>query len=222
MIVADRKPFDEIMGMIESCERILLVGCNECVTVCAAGGAKEVALLASQIRMKRKAEGRPVEVDEKTLERQCDPEYVNALAETLEGYDAVLSIACGCGVQLIAETCRGLRVLPGLNTRFMGVTEEHGMWAERCQGCGDCVLDRTGGICPVTRCAKSIMNGPCGGSQNGECELRQDTPCAWQLIIDRLKASGELSRYGEIAKPRDWSTSRDGGPRKRIREDMRI
>lgn len=222
MIVADRKPFDEIMGMIESCGRILLVGCNECVTVCAAGGAKEVALLASQIRMRKRAEGRPVEVDEKTLERQCEPEYVNALAETLQGYDAVLSIACGCGVQLVAETCRGFRVLPGLNTRFMGVTEEHGVWAERCQGCGDCVLDRTCGICPVTRCAKSIMNGPCGGSQNGECELRHDTPCAWQLIIDRLKASGELARYGEIAKPRDWSTSRDGGPRKRVREDMRI
>ncbi len=222
MIVADRKPFDEIMGMIESCGKILLVGCNECVTVCAAGGAKEVALLASQIRMKRKAEGRSVEVDEKTLERQCDPEYVNPLAEMLEGYDAVLSLACGCGVQVVAETCQGLRVLPGLNTRFMGVTEEHGVWAERCQGCGDCVLDRTCGICPVTRCAKSIMNGPCGGSRNGECELRDGTPCAWQLIIDRLKASGELSRYGEIAKPRDWSTSRDGGPRKRIREDMRI
>jgi hypothetical protein len=105
MIVADRKPFDEIMGMIEPCGRILLVGCNECVTVCAVGGAKEVALLASQIRMKRKVEARPIEVDEKTLERQCDPEYVNALAETLEGYDAVLSLACGCGVQLVAETC---------------------------------------------------------------------------------------------------------------------
>jgi len=222
MIVADRKPFDEIMGMIESCGKILLVGGNECVTVCAAGGAKEVALLASQIRMKRKAEGRSVEVDEKTLERQCDPEYVNPVAEMLEGYDAVLSLACGCGVQVVAETCQGLRVLPGLNTRFMGGTEEHGVWAERCQGCGDCVLDRTCGICPVTRCAKSIMNGPCGGSRNGECELRDGTPCAWQLIIDRLKASGELSRYGEIAKPRDWSTSRDGGPRKRTREDMRI
>lgn len=222
MIVADRKPFDEIMGMIEPCGRILLVGCNECVTVCAVGGAKEVALLASQIRMKRKVEARPIEVDEKTLERQCDPEYVNALAETLEGYDAVLSLACGCGVQLVAETCSGIRVLPGLNTRFMGVTEEHGVWAERCQGCGDCVLDRTCGICPVTRCAKSIMNGPCGGSRNGECELRDGTPCAWQLIIDTLRARGELDRYREIAKPRDWSTSRDGGPRRRIREDMKI
>jgi ferredoxin len=222
MIVADRKPFDEIMEMIAPCEKILLLGCNECVTVCAVGGTKEAALLASQIRMRRHVEGRPVEVDEKTLERQCDPEYANALAGTLEGYDAVLSIACGCGVQFIAETYPGIRVLPGVNTRFMGVTEEHGVWVERCQGCGDCVLDRTCGICPVTRCAKSIMNGPCGGSQKGECELRNDTPCAWQLIIDRLTARGELDRYSEIAKPRDWSTSRDGGPRKRVREDMRI
>lgn len=222
MIVADRKPFDEIMDMIAPYGRILLVGCNECVTVCAVGGTKEAALLASQIRMRRQAEGRPVEVDEKTLERQCDPEYAGTLADTLEGYDAILSIACGCGVQFISETYPGKPVLPGVNTRFMGVTEEHGVWAERCQGCGDCVLDKTCGICPVTRCAKSIMNGPCGGSQNGWCELRKDIPCAWQLIIDRLKALGELDRYSEIEKPKDWSLSRDGGPRKRVREDMRI
>jgi len=222
MIVADRKPFDEIMGMIAPYGRILLIGCNECVTVCAVGGTKETALLASQIRMRRQAEGRPVEVDEKTLERQCDPEYANTLADTLEGYDTVLSIACGCGVQFIAQVYPDKPVLPGVNTRFMGVTEEHGVWAERCQGCGDCVLDRTQGICPVTRCAKSIMNGPCGGSQNGWCEVRKDIPCAWQLIIDRLKASGKLDSYSEIEKPKDWSTSRDGGPRKRVREDMRI
>lgn len=222
MIVADRKPFDEIMGMIEPYNKILLVGCNECATVCAVGGTKEVALLASQIRMKRQIEGRHIEVDEKTLERQCDPEYVSTLAGTLENYDAILSIACGCGIQFIAETFPETKVLPGVNTRFMGVTEEHGVWAERCQGCGSCILDRTCGICPVTRCAKSIMNGPCGGSQDGQCELRNDIPCAWQLIIDRLKARGELDRYGEIEKPKDWSTSRDGGPRKRVREDMKL
>ena len=222
MIVADRKPFDEIMAMIAPYKKILLIGCNECVTVCAAGGAKEVALLASQIRMKRQSSGEPVEVAEKTLERQCDPEYADTLAGTIEDYEAVLSIACGCGIQFIAETYPDKPVLPGVNTRFMGVTEEHGLWSERCQGCGDCVLDRTCGICPVARCAKSIMNGPCGGSQNGQCELRNDIPCAWQLIIERLQARGEIDRYLEYEKPKDWSVSRDGGPRKRIREDMKI
>jgi len=222
MIVADRKPFDEIMGMIAPYGKLLLIGCNECVTVCAVGGEKEVALLASQIRMKRQIEGRPIEVGEKTLERQCDPEYARSLADTIKDCDAVLSIACGCGIQFIADTYPDITVLPGVNTRFMGVTQEHGVWAERCQGCGDCVLDRTLGICPVTRCAKSIMNGPCGGSRDGQCELRNDIPCAWQLIIERLKDRGQLDKYLEMEKPKDWSTSRDAGPRKRVREDMKI
>lgn len=222
MIVADRKPFNEIINMIAPYGRILLIGCNECVTVCAVGGAKEVALLASQIRLRRQGDGVPVEVDEKTLERQCDPEYAQALAPVIADYDAVLSIACGCGVQFIAETYPEKTVLPGVNTRFMGVTEQHGVWSERCQGCGDCVLDRTCGICPVARCAKSIMNGPCGGSHGGLCELKNETPCAWHLIIERLKARGELDRYLDIEKPKDWSASRDAGPRKRVREDMKI
>lgn len=222
MIVADRKPFDEIMNMIVPYGKILLIGCNECATVCAVGGAREAALLASQIRMKRQVEGIPVVVEEKTLERQCDPEYVQTLDGVIEEYDAVLSIACGCGVQFISEAFPGKKVLPGVNTRFMGVTEQHGIWAERCQGCGDCVLDRTYGICPVTRCAKSMMNGPCGGSQGGQCELKNDIPCAWQLIIEKMKAHGELDRFIEIEKPKDWSTARDAGPRRRVREDMKI
>ncbi len=222
MIVADRKPFDEIMQMIAPYEKILLLGCNECVTVCAVGGTKETALLASQIRMKRQVEGRGVIVGEKTLERQCDPEYADTLAGSVEEYDAVLSLACGCGVQFISERYPGRPVLPAVNTRFMGVTEQAGVWAERCQGCGNCVLDKTYGICPVARCAKSIMNGPCGGSHGGACEVNDDLPCAWQLIIDRLKALGSLDAYSEIEKPRDWSTSRDGGPRRRVREDMTL
>jgi len=222
LIVADRKPFDEIMNMIAPYERILLIGCNECVTVCAVGGTKETALLASQIRMKRQMEGRAADVGERTLERQCDPEYANTLAGALDDYDAVLSLACGCGVQFISESYPGVPVLPAVNTRFMGVTVEAGVWAERCQGCGNCVLDRTCGICPVARCAKSIMNGPCGGSHGGACEVNDDIPCAWQLIIDRLKAKGGLQAYSDIEKARDWSTSRDGGPRKRIREDMAL
>ena len=222
MIVADRKPFDEIITMIAPYGRILLVGCNECVTVCAVGGTKETALLALQIRMKRQVEGHKADIGEKTLERQCDPEFADTLAGSLEDYDAVLSLACGCGVQFIAETFPGVPVLPAVNTRFMGVTEKAGIWTERCQGCGDCILDRTRGICPVARCAKSIMNGPCGGSHGGVCEVNDSLPCAWQLIIDRLKTRGEFDTYNEIEKPRDWSTSRDGGPRKRIREDMTL
>lgn len=222
MIVADRKPFKEITDMLKPFTKILLLGCNECVTVCSAGGAKEVAVLASEIRLTRAKEGHSVEVIEHTLERQCDPEYAAEVKVFVEGSDVVLSMACGCGVQTMAETYKNKYVLPAVNTTFMGSSEGQGIWKERCQGCGNCVLDKTLGICPVSRCAKSIFNGPCGGSQNGMCEINRELPCAWQLIVDRLKEMNMMEKYLEIQPAKDWSTGRDGGPRKRIREDLRI
>ncbi len=222
MIIADRKPFEEIMRMLEPYTKILLIGCNECVTVCSVGGAKEVAILASEIRLSRTKNECPVEVVEHTLERQCDPEYAAEIKTLVEKSDAVLSMACGCGVQTIAETYREKYVIPAVNTTFMGSSEEQGVWKERCQGCGNCILDKTLGVCPVSRCAKSIFNGPCGGSQNGMCEINKELPCAWQLIVERLKEMNMMEKYLEIQPPKDWSTGRDGGPRKRIREDLRI
>jgi len=222
MIVANRKPFEEIVAMVKPYSRILLLGCNECVTVCATGGEKEVAILASEIRLFRLKEGDPVEIKEVTLERNCDPEYVESLKPIVNDWDVILSMACGCGIQFVGERYPHIRVLPAVNTTFYGVTEEHGVWTERCQGCGNCVLDRTLGICPVTRCAKSIFNGPCGGAREGRCEVNKDIPCAWQLIIDRYKEMGMLDKYLEIEPVKDWSTSRDGGPRKRVREDLKI
>lgn len=220
MITAERKPLEEILTLIEPCDRILLVGCNECVTVCAAGGRKEVALLSSALQMARMKEGRTLDVTELTLERQCDPEYVEELVGSIDRADAVLSMACGCGVQEVARRFKETPVFPAVNTRFMGASERQGVWAERCQGCGDCLLGLTGGICPIARCSKRLLNGPCGGSSNGKCEINPDVDCAWQLIWDRLKALGLESRYEDIAPPKDWRTSRDGGPRRIIREDL--
>ena len=220
MITAERKPLEEILTLIEPCDRILLVGCNECVTVCAAGGRKEVALLSSALQMARMKEGRTLDVTELTLERQCDPEYVEELVGSIDRADAVLSMACGCGVQEVARRFKEKPVFPAVNTKFMGASERQGVWAERCQGCGDCLLGLTGGICPIARCSKRLLNGPCGGSSNGKCEINPDVDCAWQLIWDRLKALGLESRYEDIAPPKDWRTSRDGGPRRIIREDL--
>jgi ferredoxin len=220
MITAERKPIEEILTLIEPYDRILLVGCNECVTVCAAGGRKEVALLSSALQMARMKEGRTLDVTELTLERQCDPEYVEELVGSIDRADAVVSMACGCGVQEVARRYKEMSVFPAVNTRFMGASERQGVWAERCQGCGDCLLGLTGGVCPIARCSKRLLNGPCGGSSNGKCEINPDVDCAWQLIWDRLKALGLESRYEDIAPPKDWRTSRDGGPRRIIREDL--
>ena len=141
----------------------------------------------------------------------------------VDDYEVVISIACGCGVQSVADIYKTKYVVPGVNTTFMGSSEEQGVWKEMCQGCGNCVLDKTLGLCPVARCAKSLFNGPCGGSQvGGSCEINKDVPCVWQLIVQKMKDMNMLDKYMEIQPMKNWSTARDGGPRKRIREDLKI
>ncbi len=220
MITAERKPLQELIDYVKPFKRILLLGCNECVTVCAAGGRKDVGLLASGLQMALLKSGSNIEIKQHTLERQCDPEYVEELVPMIDGSEAILSMACGCGVQQLAMRFKNKPVFPAVNTQFMGASERQGVWAERCQGCGDCVLGITGGICPIARCAKQLMNGPCGGSTNGKCEVSEDVDCVWQLIWDRLKALGQEDRYVDIMPAKDWRSGGGGGPRKIIREDL--
>ena len=220
MIVADKKPIEEIIEEIKDRKNILILGCNECVTVCEAGGQKEVGILASALRMYFLNQGNEVKIDEVTLERQCDHEYLEEIRDTIDQYDAVVSLACGVGVQFMAEKYRTTPVYPGVNTCFLGATEERGLWTERCQACGSCLLATTGGICPIARCAKRLLNGPCGGSTAGKCEINQEVDCAWQLIVDRLKALEKMEDYEKLAPIKDWSTDRAGGPRKVKREDV--
>lgn len=220
MIVADKKPIEEIIDSIKDFSKILILGCNECVTVCEAGGKKEVGILASALRMYFLNQGQDVKIDENTLERQCDHEYLDEILDEVDQYEAIVSLACGVGVQFAAEKYTTTPLLPGVNTTFLGATEERGLWTERCQACGSCVLATTGGICPISRCAKRVMNGPCGGSSNGKCEIHGDVICAWQLIIERLKALDKMDTYETLTPIKDWSTDRAGGPRKVIREDV--
>ncbi len=221
MIVGEQKPIEDILSYVDGCERILLAGCRGCVTVCCAGGQKEVDVLASMIELGRKKRRQPVQITKMTQERQCDVEFLEELIAKSKDHDVILSMACGAGVQLVAENAGKMKVFPAINTNFIGAIHEKGVWGERCQTCGDCKLYLTGGICPVTRCSKSLMNGPCGGSRDGKCEVNSEISCGWQLIIDRLEATGCLDQYETILEPADWSKSRDGGPRKLVREDLK-
>jgi len=222
MIVASKKPIEEIIESVQGSKRLLIVGCNECVTVCEAGGKKEVGILASALRMYFMNQGKEMTIDEVTLERQCDKEYLEEIKHMVPNYDTILSLACGVGVQFMAEMYKDKPVLPGVNTTFMGATLERGVWGERCAGCGQCILAKTAAVCPVARCAKRLFNGPCGGSTKGKCEINPNTDCAWQLIIDRLKALGRLDDYDELMPIKDWSKDRAGGPRIVVREDIRL
>lgn len=222
MIVAEGKPIAEVAKLIEDANKVLVVGCGGCVTVCLAGGEKEVGILASALRMLRKKEDKPLETVEITISRQCDPEYMEQLEKYItDDIDAVVSMACGVGVQFVAERFNKW-VVPALDTKFAGGALEHGVWGERCGLCGECILYKTGGICPIIRCSKSILNGPCGGSQDGKCEIDTEVDCAWQLIYDRMKTLGKLDKLLEIEPIKDRSKSRDGGPRKVVKEDVMI
>ena len=222
MIIAERKPLEEIAAMVAPFKRVLVLGCNTCVAVCMAGGQKEAEETAALLRIHRKKENIDGVVEVFSIERQCEFEMVDEVLEKLKGYDVIVSMACGVGVQTMVEHAPSLRVVPGLNTTSMGYPVEQGVWVERCLGCGDCVLHLTMGICPISRCAKSILNGPCGGSAEGKCELGKDVDCAWHLIHERLKAFDRLSDLDEIQPPKDWSTSHHGGNRTTVREDVKI
>ena len=172
--------------------------------------------------MASKLDGDPKDVTDVTVQRQCEWEYLDTIAEQVNEADLILSLGCGIGVQAIAEHFPKAWVVPGLNTSFLGLPVEQGVWVERCAACGDCILGLTAGICPIARCSKSLLNGPCGGSQDGHCEVNEDIPCAWQLIYDRLKSLDKLELLSEIRPPKNWRTSRDGGPRKIVRPDLRL
>ncbi len=222
MIIAERKPLEEIAAMVASYEKVCVLGCNTCVAVCMAGGEKEAEETAALLRIHRKKNNIDGVVEVSSIERQCEYEMIDEFLEKLKEYDIIVSLACGVGVQTMVDHVSSLRVVPGLNTTSMGYPTQQGVWKENCLGCGNCVLHLTMGICPITRCCKSILNGPCGGSAEGKCELGKDVDCAWQLIHDRLAAFGRVGELAEIQPPKDWSTSHHGGARTTVREDVRI
>ena len=204
MIVAKRKPFEEIKDMLKDYKKVLNVGCGTCVAVCLAGGEKEVAVLNAELDMARRLDKNPIELEGITVERQCDREYLEALDPMIEEYDAILSMACGAGIQFLAERYPEKPVLPAVDTTFIGVNQAVGWYEERCRSCGSCVLGMTGGICPVTMCAKGLYNGPCGGTNQGSCEIDKDQPCAWYMIYERLSKQGRLDSILKITPPADW------------------
>jgi ferredoxin len=221
MITAERKPLSEIKASIEPYRRILVVGCGTCVAECAAGGEKEVALLASQLRLMAARDGREVELKEVTIDRQCIYEFIDQVTPLVDKYEVILSLGCGAGVQAMAEVLPKMHIIPALNTTGLAETREQGLWLEDCRGCGDCKLDRFADVCPITRCAKSLFNGPCGGSKGGYCEVDPEVPCAWHLIVTRLEETGRIDSMDEIEPPTNWAKTQGKGPRKIVREDQR-
>jgi ferredoxin len=207
LIVAQQKPLEEVRRMLAPYHKVLIIGCGTCMTVCDAGGEREVSYLHNALRLAEVKSGNETHAfSEYTLKRQCDPEFLDLLADKVGDVDAILSLGCGIGVQAIAERFPDTPVLPGVNTSFMGMAKEQGIWDERCAACGDCRLEETAGICPITRCTKGILNGPCAGTKNGKCEANKDMDCAWVLIYRRLERLQQLEKMRRYYPPRNFRT----------------
>ncbi len=201
MIITKQKPLEKIMEMAEPYEKIFVVGCGKCATVCQTGGEQEIAAMAE--KLSDKISGFAV------VEEPCDLRLtrrdLRSSKEAIAGSDAVLVMNCGAGVQTIADHT-GKIVLPALETMFIGSTERIGRFFERCRACQDCILDETGGVCPVARCPKSLLNGPCGGQVEGKCEVGEyKDDCAWILIWKKLTEQDRLDLFMKFRPPRDNS-----------------
>ena len=207
MIITTQKPLDEILDFISPYTNILIAGCDGCTQP--PRGLRETKTLSQLLELGGKLRNKGFTFKVTTVAKQCDPYLAAAiLRPQMEGVEAVLSLACGIGVQELAQLFPEITVFPAQNTHFMGAEErEKGALEERCAGCGDCLLALTGGICPVARCSKGLLNGACGGSKDGKCELSPDRDCAWVLIYERLKQQGKLERLKEFRPPRDYQLS---------------
>ncbi|MBR6800815.1 MAG: methylenetetrahydrofolate reductase C-terminal domain-containing protein [Eubacteriaceae bacterium] len=217
MIITKQKPFEELLQMLEGCKNVVLTGCGECATVCKTGSAEAL----EELKAKLEAHGINV-LGSMVMTNSCNKllvkKEIKQLKEVLPEADAIISAACGDGVQTVATNTDKV-VYPSNNTLFLGEIERQGIFSEACKLCGDCVLADTAAICPVTKCAKSLTNGPCGGAKDGKCEVNPENDCAWILIYNRLKDQGRLDRlmksiptkdYGAVAYPRVLNTKEEG------------
>lgn len=204
MIITKQKPMEEILENLKDIQKIYLTGCSLCATSCMTGGEKEL------IKMKEDLEKQGKKITGYTvLDPSCNKLQVKSALkkqkEAVEEAQAVLSLACGDGVQTVAGVLQEKPVYPANDTLFIGEVERIGHFTEACRACGECELAWTGGICPVTKCAKGLLNGPCGGAKNGKCELNPENDCAWILIYQKLQKLGQTDKLLQIKPPKDHS-----------------
>jgi ferredoxin len=213
MIITEQKKMDEIVEKLAPFKKVLVVGCGHCATVCQTGGEDQVKQMVEKLKEAKGSSG--MVVDSAIIEEPCDVRIFRRdskkFKKEFEGADVILPMSCGVGVQTIAQVT-GKAVVPALNTLFLGQVERIGKFEEMCRACGNCILDQTGGICPITRCAKGLLNGPCGGMSKGKCEVNNYTKdCGWVLIYNKLKEQGRLDQFKQYRQPRDYALS--GYPR---------
>jgi len=204
VVKSKRKPLDQIKEALADYHTILNVGCGGCASVCLVGGQREVAGLNTELAEIFRLNHEPKKLTGYIVERQCNETFLAELDPFVEDCDCMMSMACGAGAQLMAERYPQKPVFPAVDTIAIGVDRAIGVYEEKCRACGDCVIGYTGGICPVTRCAKGLFNGPCGGTQDGKCEVDHEINCSWYDTYLRLKEQNRLAQIMKIRRPTAW------------------
>ncbi len=212
MIISEQKTKQELLELLDGMDRLFLVGCGACATACKAGGEDEVFQLQEWLG----GEGKQV-CGSLVIEEAC---HIMRAARDLRQHrsaideaDALLVLACGAGIQSLSSAT-DKRVVGGLNSLFLGNVRRFGQYEEKCSLCGECILNETASICPVTNCAKGLLNGPCGGMEEGKCEANRELDCAWHLIFERLKKQNRKGVFSRIVAPKNWSKTGKPGRHK--------
>lgn len=204
MIISEQKPLEKILESLKEYTKIFLVGCGECATTCKTGGKDEIAKMQQELEKQGKVIVGACIPGAPCVASQIKTELAKNI-KALKEAEAILVLACGLGVQSVRDNDRwGLAVLPACNTLFGAVMDGQGNFYEKCSMCAECVLDITGGICPITLCAKGLLNGPCGGMNQGKCEVDKEQDCAWVLIYKELEKRKKLGRLKEIRQAKDF------------------
>ena len=210
MLISKQKPLEEILSYLEGDKSIFLIGCKGCAEGWASGGEKQVAEMKNTLREKGKTVTGSVVVD-MLCNGALTKLKLRAYKKEVAAADSIMVLTDGAGVQTVAEVVNKM-VHPGCNTLSSGGAHAEWKEAERCLECGDCMLEFTGGLCPIARCSKHLLNGPCGGSQGGKCEVDPSIPCVWQQIVDHLAKLGRLDKLERLVTPKNWSVSLISGP----------
>ncbi|MBI2354101.1 MAG: methylenetetrahydrofolate reductase C-terminal domain-containing protein [Deltaproteobacteria bacterium] len=206
MIVSTQKPLEEIVAALEGGSRVFIIGCAKCATVCKAGGEEEVFRMQDALTAAGKEVTGTIVIDE-TCHMLRTARDLRSRREQVEEADFLLVLSCGAGVQSVAEAGEK-KVVAGTDSRFLGNIRRFGRFEQRCSLCGDCRLSDSGGVCPVTVCAKGLSNGPCGGMEEGNCEVDRNSRCAWVTIYERLERQGRVERLEVITPARDFAHKR--------------
>jgi len=207
MIITKQKNFNELLILIKD-GPVFIIGCNECATLCHTGGEEEILSIKKALK-KKNIQTTGWIVLEPACHLQNDKRLLKKHKKEIEAAKKILVLACGNGVQTVSEIIDKIDVIPGTDTLFLGEIKRINDFEKRCVMCGDCIQDLFEGVCPVSRCPKSMLNGPCGGAISGKCEIDNEIDCVWDIIYKRLKEKGQLHRLKEIKKPKDWSKSTD-------------